>query len=211
MSRLSERHTRRSEGPERDLTSCIWRSSERPLPRQARWSYGGGMPLTSSITDYDDKWPCLYEAEVKRLRSIFGDACVEFHHVGSTAVEGLAAKPEIDILVVVSNSNGIDAWRADLNGLGYRRGGDLMEGHHFFKRDVGGIRTHKLHVCASDHSQIGRMLGIRDHLRSNSADRRAYAELKFRLERENRTGIAEYLTGKAPFLDGLYRKSQTKA
>ncbi len=84
-----------------------------------------------------------------------------------------------------------------------------MKGHHFFKRDIGEIRTHKLHVCVSDHSQISRMLGIRDHLRRNSADRQAYAELKLRLERQNETGIAEYLKGKAPFLDELYRKSQT--
>lgn len=143
------------------------------------------------------------------MRSVYGDAFIDIHHVGSTAVEGLAAKPEIDILVVVSNASGLDDWQAELAGLGYRRGRDLVEGHHFFKRDVGGIRTHKLHVCVSGHSQISRMLGIRDHLRGNSADCRAYAELKLRLERENRTGIAEYLTGKAPFLDELYRKSQT--
>ena len=83
-----------------------------------------------------------------------------------------------------------------------------MEGHHFFKRDRGGIRTHKIHICVFGHSQIGRMIGIRDHLRGNPSDRQAYAELKLRLERENRTGIAEYLDGKAPFLDELYRKSQ---
>ncbi|MEH6740143.1 MAG: GrpB family protein [Sulfitobacter sp.] len=169
------------------------------------------MKLTSSITNYDQSWPRLFSEEAGRLRSVFGDACTDIHHVGSTAVKGLAAKPEIDILVVVSNASGLDDWQAELTGLGYRRGRDLMEGHHFFKRDVGRIRTHKLHVCVSGHSQISRMLGIRHHLRSNSADRRAYAELKLRLEKENRTGIAEYLTGKAPFLDELYRKNQTKA
>jgi len=166
------------------------------------------MPLTSSITEYNDKWPSLYEAEAKRLRPIFGDACVEVHHVGSTAVEGLAAKPEIDILVAVFDTSRLDQWQADLLRLKYRRGGDLMEGHHFFKRDDGGVRTHKLHICSSGHSQVSRMLGIRDHLRGNLSDCRAYTALKLRLERENRTGIAEYLNAKAPFLDELYQKSQ---
>ncbi|MET1413758.1 GrpB family protein [Roseibium sp. HPY-6] len=166
------------------------------------------MTLTSSITSYDERWPHLFEEAAGRLRSIFGDACVEIHHVGSTAVEGLAAKPEIDILVVVSDVSRFDRWQTDLLGLGYRRGGDLMKGHHFFKRDVGKVRTHKLHLCLSGHTQIQRMLGIRDHLRTNSADRRAYAELKLRLEKENSSGIAEYLEGKAPFLDDLYRKSR---
>ena len=171
--------------------------------------YGRGMPLTSSITDYDDKWPRLYEAEVKRLRPVFGDVCVQMHHVGSTAVEGLSAKPEIDMLVVVSDSSPLDHWQGELLRLSYRRGRDLMEGHHFFKRDRGGVRTHKLHVCLSGHSQISRMLGIREHLRANPSDRQAYAELKFRLERENKAGIAEYLDAKAPFLDELYQKFQT--
>lgn len=170
--------------------------------------YGLGMPLTSSITDYDVRWPRLYEAEAKRLRPIFGDVCVEIHHVGSTAVEGLVAKPELDILVVVSDSSHLNCWQNELLRMKYRRGGDLMEGHHFFKRDKGGVRTHKLHICLSGHSQIGRMVGIRDHLRGNPCDRQAYAELKLRLERENRTGIAEYLGAKAPFLDELHRKSQ---
>ena len=140
---------------------------------------------------------------------MFGDACIDIHHVGSTAVKGLVAKPEIDMLVVVSNTNSLDHWQVGLTGLGYSRGGDLMKGHYFFKRDVGEIRTHKLHICISDHSQISRMLGIRDHLRRHATDRKAYAELKLRLERTNTTGIAEYLRGKTPFLDELYRKSQT--
>lgn len=169
------------------------------------------MTLTSAITDYDRRWPRLFSEEAERLRPIFADACIDIHHVGSTAVVGLAAKPEIDILVVVSSVSGLDCWQADLSGLGYGRGGDLMKGHHFFKRDIGKIRTHKLHICASGHSQIRRMLGIRDHLRSNATDRQTYAELKLRLERENSTGIAEYLKGKAPFLDELYRKSQKSA
>ena len=171
-------------------------------------AYVSGMRLTNSITDCDERWPSFYRAEAKRLRPIFGDAFVELHHVGSTAVEGLAAKPEIDILVVVSDPSRLAQWQAELLRLGYRRGGDLMEGHHFFKRDEGGVRTHKLHICPSGHSQVSRMLGIRDRLRGNLSDRRAYAELKLRLEGENRTGIAEYLNAKAPFLDDLYRKSQ---
>lgn len=183
-------------------------ASESRFHKRSCTRYGRGMPLTSSITDYDYRWPKLYEAEAKRLRPIFGGFCVGIHHVGSTAVEGLAAKPEIDILAVVSDSARLKHWQDELLRLKYKRGRDLMDGHHFFKRDRGGVRTHKLHICASGHSQIGRMLGIRDHLRGNPSDRQAYAELKLRLEMENRMGIAEYLAAKAPFLNALYQKSQ---
>lgn len=162
------------------------------------------MPLTSKLTKYNAQWPVQFEAEAKRLRPIFGNRLVAIHHVGSTAVEGLAAKPEIDVLVTVADRKVLDNWKDRLKLLGYRRGGDIVEGHHFFKRDVGDVRTHKLHVCEEDHPQVRRMLKIRDHLRTSAEDCDAYAALKFRLEEENRTGIAEYLVGKSPFIDDLY-------
>ena len=165
------------------------------------------MPLTSAITDYDENWPRLFDVEADRLRPIFENTNVAIHHVGSTAVAGLAAKPEIDILVIVSDVDHLKHWQAKLLDLGYKRGSDLMEGHYFFKRDVGSVRTHKLHVCVSGHTQIFRMLQIRDHRRTNNADRKAYEELKFRLEQKNQTGIAEYLEAKAPFLDEFYQRA----
>lgn len=161
------------------------------------------MPLTSAITKYDERWPHLFEAEAERLRPVFGTACVDLQHVGSTAVVGLAAKPEIDVLAVVSDTKELERWQGALLRLGYRRGGDLADGHHFFKRDVKGLRTHKLHVCRLGHPHILRMLTIRNHLRTNDEDREAYEALKLRLEQENRTGIAEYLEGKAPFLNEI--------
>ena len=162
------------------------------------------MPLTSEIADYDPAWPTRYDAEATRLRPLFGNRLASIHHVGSTAVEGLAAKPEIDILAIVVDTECLSRWTSDLQTLGYRRGGDLREGHHFFKRDAGSVRTHKLHVCAVGHPQATRMLTVRDHLRTHANDRMTYEALKRRLERQNENGIAEYLSGKAPFLDDLY-------
>ncbi len=168
--------------------------------------YSREMSLTSKITDYDERWPLQFEAEAKRLRPIFSSRLVAIHHIGSTAVKGLAAKPEVDVLVAVTGRKLLDAWLDSLNELGYRRGSDLVEGHYFFKRDVHGVRTHKLHVCEQEHPQVRRMLKIRDHLCANAEDRAAYAALKLRLEKENQTGIAEYLEGKSPFLDEMYRR-----
>ena len=56
------------------------------------------MPLTRIITSYESEWPRRYDEEVERLRPLFGDALTEIHHVGSTAIPELSAKPEIDIL-----------------------------------------------------------------------------------------------------------------
>ena len=161
------------------------------------------MPLTSNITPYNPEWPTMYANEVGRIAPIFGSTLVEIHHVGSTAVPGLSAKPEIDLLVVVEANDALDEWTASFREIGYRRGSDLSLSHHFFKRNVGGVRTHKVHVCIDQHPQIARMLRFRDHLRNHPEVRNKYQSLKLKLEKENTKGIGEYLEGKAPFIDRL--------
>lgn len=85
--------------------------------------------------------------------------------------------------------------------LGYVRGSDLSAEHQFYRRDVAGVRTHKVHVCVSGHWQIKRMLRFRDLLRDDEQLRRDYQQLKLHLEAINRNGIGEYLAAKAPFID----------
>jgi GrpB-like predicted nucleotidyltransferase (UPF0157 family) len=126
------------------------------------------------------------------------------HHVGSTAIPELAAKAEIDILAVINPAGMMEDWNRSFEMLGYRRGGDLSLGHYFFKRDVDGVRTHKLHICRDGHTTIVRMLRFRDHLRRHPADRLRYQELKFRLKRENADGIQEYLIAKEPFIRAIF-------
>lgn len=161
------------------------------------------MPLTSQIVPYDPEWPVRFETEAARLRSIFGVGRFEIHHVGSTAVPGLAAKPEIDILAVYHGAEISASTDRQLKDLGYRRGGDLTPGHHFFKRDVDGVRTHKLHLIQAFHPKIAHLLTFRDNLRANEVLRSEYEKLKLRLERENVSGIREYLDGKEPFIDAV--------
>lgn len=159
------------------------------------------MALTSSITSYDQSWPRRYVEAVARLAPIFEAQLLGMHHVGSTAVPGLAAKPEIDILAIVTSTDTPLSWTEKLEKLGYRRGGDLTVGHRFFKRDVYEVRTHKVHICTVGHPSIERMLRFRDHLRSHPEDRARYDCLKRQLERANTAGISEYLAGKRPFIE----------
>lgn len=161
------------------------------------------MALTSTIQQYDPSWPWRYAEEAARLRQVFGSELVEMHHVGSTSVPDLAAKPEIDILIVVDTADVPESWTKGFAQLGYRRGGDLSAGHRFFKRDLNGVRTHKLHICDRGHPNIGEMLNFREHLRSDPTDRARYQDLKLRLERENTEGIGQYLASKAPFIDAV--------
>jgi GrpB-like predicted nucleotidyltransferase (UPF0157 family) len=158
------------------------------------------MRLTSVITSYDERWPEMYARTAELLRPIFGETLTAVHHVGSTAVPGLAAKPEIDVLAIVTGTRDAENWTRALATAGYRRGCDLSAGHLFFKRDENGVRTHKLHVCVEHHSTAVKMLQFRDHLRNCSEDRDRYAALKLSLQAENTSGIGEYLEKKAPFI-----------
>ena len=158
------------------------------------------MPLTSKIVPYDASWPSRYRDEAARLRAVFDCALLEIHHIGSTAVPGLSAKPEIDILVVVSNTYSADSWAETLTTLRYRRGRDLSLGHLFYKRDIEGVRTHKIHVCLAGYPKIKEMLNFRDYLRMHDETRDDYQALKIELERRNTAGIGEYLAGKEPFI-----------
>ena len=165
--------------------------------------------LTSKITPYQAQWPDMYRREATRLRPVFGSAMSAMHHVGSTAVPGLASKPELDILVVVTAVANAESWTEELAAFQYRRGGNLSPGHLFFKRDVEGIRTLKIHVCLENHSKIHEMLSFRDYLRQHSDVRDEYQALKLELERTNVSGISEYLKGKEPFIEAVLKKSHS--
>lgn len=158
------------------------------------------MALTSKITPYSLSWPAQYLKDEPLIASAFNDELIAIHHVGSTAVPGLAAKPEIDVLIEVDEHRNVLTRDEILLGLGYVRGSDLSEGHHFYRRNVKGVRTHKLHVCEQGHVSIAHMLGFRDLLKRNIVIRQHYQALKLELEASNTGGMAEYLARKGPFI-----------
>ncbi len=155
------------------------------------------MILTSTITEYDPAWTSSYQAEAKRIAPLIGNNLVSLRHVGSTAIAGLAAKPEIDVLVEVKKE--LD-YSADLACLGYRRGKDLSPGHQFYKKDVNGVRTHKVHICLAGHPTAEEMKMFLEALTNDRDLRHEYQQLKYELEATNAHGIAEYLAGKEPFI-----------
>ena len=161
------------------------------------------MKLTSKISPYDIRWSILFHAAKAQIAKAFGTELIDIHHVGSTAVLGLAAKPEIDILIEVSAHINETARNNVMRGLGYVRGSDLSSGHHFYRRDINGVRTHKVHICISGHREIDRMLRFRDALINHKEIRQSYQDLKLELEKSNTGGIAEYLIRKAPFIDNV--------
>src|SRR5436305_4921929 len=137
------------------------------------------VPLSApiQIVDYDPEWPLLYEREAERVQSVLGDRVLLIEHVGSTSVSGLAAKPKIDMLLVVANSADESAYVPALEAAAYVltiREPDWYE-HRMFKGPDTDIN---LHVFSSGCREIDRMLLFRDWLRSNESDRRLYERSK---------------------------------
>src|SRR6478735_7665163 len=116
-------------------------------------------PIT--LVDYDPNWPQLYAREADRIRSVLGDRVLLLEHAGSTSVPGLAAKPKIDIVLVVADTTDEAAYIPDLEAAGYVL--RVREPDWFEHRMFGGPDTVvNLHVFSAGCPEIDRMLLFRD-------------------------------------------------
>ncbi|WP_282611356.1 GrpB family protein [Pelagibius sp. Alg239-R121] len=154
------------------------------------------VALTSKITNYDRTWPDMFVAERDRIAGVFGNDLIIIHHVGSTVVPNLAAKPEIDLLVVVVRYLSLPEADPIVRSYDYLQGEQLSLGHRYYRRDVGGVRTHKMHICLTGHWQISRMLRFRDLLRKDPDLREQYQCLKLELEAKTRQEPVSILPAK---------------
>jgi len=131
----------------------------------------------------------------------FGDAIAQIHHIGSTSVPGLSAKPTIDLMGVADDLAAIAACDPALEALGYvARGASGITGRLFYRKDQGGRRTHHLHVFAHGSDHIRRHIGFRNFMAANPKSREAYGTLKERLARKFPTDIHSYMDGKDAFI-----------
>jgi GrpB-like predicted nucleotidyltransferase (UPF0157 family) len=156
------------------------------------------------VVDYDPEWPLRFEAIRDRIAPALGPLAVSIEHVGSTSVPGLAAKPVIDIDVVVAEPSAIPAAIDVLTGLGYEHLGDLgVKDREAFRRPPGSDR-HNLYVCTQDGEGLRNHLAIRDHLRRHPEAVEAYAALKRRLAAET-PDIDAYVIGKTDLIISFLR------
>ncbi|MDR1236539.1 MAG: GrpB family protein [Holosporaceae bacterium] len=161
------------------------------------------------VVGYDSRWPEMFDAEKEIISAALGDNCVAIHHVGSTAVPGLAAKPKIDIVAVAENR---EKAIFDLEKAGYSHRGEwnipLKCG--FTKRGATDVNLHLF--FDENHPEIELNLKFRDYLRANPAVRDEYAAVKIKiLEDESAHQKADgslfpiYTVRKRKFIDDIIR------
>ncbi len=162
------------------------------------------------VHPYDPAWKTAFLALQTMIQGILGDLAHSIEHVGSTSVEGLAAKPIIDIDVVMESYAVFPAIVERLAAAGFEHRGDLgIEGREAFKRTYDdGFMAYHLYVCPKDGEELRRHLAFRDYLRTHPDARDAYGALKMANAEKFRYDIDGYIEAKGPFIREMLVKAQ---
>lgn len=170
---------------------------------------GGATPLVGriQIVDYNPEWPRLFAREAERIRAVLGEQVVSIEHAGSTSVPGLAAKPVIDIVLVVPNSADEPAYVPALEAAGYVL--TIREPDWYEHRVLKGPDTNiNLHVFSPGCPEIERMLLFRDWLRSNPSDRQLYERTKRELASKDWKYVQNYADAKNDVVDEILARAR---
>jgi GrpB-like predicted nucleotidyltransferase (UPF0157 family) len=159
------------------------------------------------IENYDTNWPLYFEKEKERLFKASGSIPLSIEHVGSTAINGLCAKPIIDILIGLEQFNQGFELVPSFEDIGYEfKGENGIPERHFFA--FGNPRTYHLHVVEKNSEFWVEHILFRDRLRKNDFERQQYAELKRKLANEYPTDREKYTDSKAYFIKKEIKKAK---
>lgn len=138
-------------------------------------------PFPVVLTPYDPEWPRAAVNYAEGLRAL-GSTLVAVHHIGSTSVPGLAAKPIIDLIPVVVDLAELDRRRPDIETLGYTWHGELgIAGRRYCTLgNEAGVRLAQLHFFRADSPHVERHLAFRDYLRAHPVSAAEYENEKRR-------------------------------
>ncbi len=157
------------------------------------------------VLPYDNKWKQDFEEIKKEISEVIGSFTIAIEHVGSTSVEGLAAKPIIDIDVVVKPD---DIKRAidGLESIGYVHEGNLgIEGREAFAYEgKEHLQIHHLYVCPEDSPELKRHIAFRDYLRGHKDARVKYGNVKLEVAKLYPNDIERYIEHKSPIIEEIY-------
>ena len=169
------------------------------------------MTVPIIIEDYDPSWPRSFEAIRDRIIPAIGEFVTAIEHIGSTSVPGLAAKPIIDIDVLLRSSDGLRVVIAALEGLGYQHQGTLgIPGRDAFVAPSHDVRHH-LYVCSPEAPEFQRHIMFRDYLRQHPKDAAEYARLKRNLSGRFSIDREAYTEAKTEFIEEILRRARLQS
>jgi GrpB-like predicted nucleotidyltransferase (UPF0157 family) len=159
------------------------------------------------VCPYSENWPVLFLEEAEKLKNIFGKEVIAIHHIGSTSVPGLKAKPIIDMMPVVQSLDAVDMHNQEMIDLGYiSKGENGIAGRRYFQKG-GDNRTHHVHIYQVESDEINRHLAFRDYLRIHPDVRAIYGDLKEKLAQQFPYEIDSYISGKERLVRDIEEKA----
>ena len=167
------------------------------------------MSIDVQVQVHDPEWSRSFNREVENLRDLWGSNLISAHHIGSTAIASILAKPIVDVLVEVRSVDVVDQATAMTQARGYQAMGEYgLPGRRYFrKHNQAGGRTHHIHAFEVGNSEIHRHLAFRDYLLAHSAVAQEYSALKQRLAAAHPNDMRAYVEGKEPFIREVEAKA----
>ncbi|MDY6941328.1 MAG: GrpB family protein [Cyanobacteriota bacterium] len=161
------------------------------------------------VVPHNRAWQDAFETEARQIAHTLGKNVSAIHHMGSTSIRDIYAKPIIDLLVAVRDITQVDSCNKAMESLGYETMGEygIPDRRYFRKDDRHGTRTHHVHVFEVGSAQIDRHLHFRDYMRTHPEDARKYSDLKRQLARKYPQDIESYMDGKDDFIKEMDKKA----
>ena len=160
------------------------------------------------VLPYDRQWKQDFLQIKDELQNALGELALRIEHVGSTSVQGLSAKPIIDIDVAIKDYSAFDDVVSALGSIGYQHEGNLgIEGREAFKYDgKEHLQQHHLYVCPQDSEELKRHVAFRDYLCAHPEAVREYSRIKEEGAALYPYDIEKYIEYKSPFIEKVYRE-----
>lgn len=164
------------------------------------------------VLPYDPIWKDEFNKIKSELLASLNDLIQGVEHVGSTSVEGLYAKPIIDIDVIYSNVNAFEEIKIKLDSIGYEHEGDLgiIGREAFCYQNKMHLMKHHLYVCHQDSTELNNHIQFRNHLRCHFEDRDYYGKVKLEAAKKHPYDIEKYIQYKSNCVQEIYKKINLK-
>lgn len=167
------------------------------------------MTRKVEVVPHNPNWRGAFENESKQVAVVLGSNVVAIHHIGSTSIPAIHAKPIIDMLVAVREIAKVDDQNLAMQAIGYEAKGEYgIPGRRYFrKHNEAGMRTHHIHLFTVHSAQIERHLAFCDYMRFHPEDARKYSQLKQKLAMMYPNDIDGYVNGKDEFIKEIDKKA----
>ncbi len=164
------------------------------------------------VIPYSESWPDWYLREASILKDIFNDDAIDIQHVGSTSIPGMAAKPQLDILLQVRNIKVAEDYTKALQKAGYVAYGDMLhKGGRLFSRLKGDTKLINLHVFEATSPIVWEYISVRDYLREHEQEAKEYATFKLSLYAKYPTDYLKYREFKDPYIEELRKRIKSSS